>query len=63
MIESLISHFSKHFEMTQELIDTEEEGWYLRSVCSVKGKIVYEHHLLLEPLYNSMKQRLKEEEQ
>ena len=61
MIDTLIAHFSKHFKMEQSLVD-DETGWYLRSICSVKGKIVYEHHLMLEPLYESLKQRLDEEQ-
>ena len=61
MIDTLIAHFSKHFEMTQELIDTPEEGWYLLSTCRIKGKVVYVNRLPLDPLYESLKQRLDEE--
>ena len=59
MIESLISHFSKHFEMTQELID-DEKGWYLESICTLKGRVIYKHKLDLNPLYESMKSRMSE---
>ena len=56
MIESLINHFSKGFEMTQHLVD-DASGWYLQSTCSLNGKVIYTHRLDLLPLYDSMQKR------
>jgi len=57
MIESLIAHFTKNFAMDQELVD-DDTGWYLKSTCLLKGRVVYTHRLHLEPLYESMVDRL-----
>ena len=61
MIESIINNLSKHFHMEQELIDN-ETGWYLLSICTLKGRVIYKHKLDLSPLYKSMKSRLDEEQ-
>ena len=59
MIDSIINNISKHFHMTQELID-DEKGWYLESICTLKGRVIYKHQLDLNPLYESMKSRMSE---
>ena len=56
MIEKLIEHFTKGFELTQHLID-DETGWYLQSTCSFNGKVIYTSKLDLLPLYDSMQER------
>ena len=61
MIESIINNISKHFHMEQELID-DDSGWYLLSICTLKGRVIYQHKLDLSPLYESLKQRLDEEQ-
>ena len=59
MIESLINHFTKHFELTQHLVD-DDTGWYLQSTCSLNGKVIYVNRLDMSPLYESMSKRMSE---
>ena len=61
MIESIINNLSKHFHMEQELID-DDTGWYLLSTCTLKGRVIYKHRLDLNPLYQSLKERLENEQ-
>ena len=59
MIEKLINHFTKNFELTQHLVD-DDTGWYLQSTCSLNGKVIYVNRLDMSPLYESMKSRMHE---
>ena len=60
MIDKLIAHFTKHFELTQYLID-DDTGWYLQSTCSLNGKVIYVNRLDMTSLYESMKKRMEEQ--
>ena len=60
MIEKLIKSFTKGFEITNHMVDSKEEGWFLQTTCSYDGAVIYTHRLDLLPLYDSMKKRDQE---
>ena len=62
MIEQLIKKFTSGFEITNHLVDSKEEGWFLQTTCSYNSKVIYVNRLDLLPLYDSMKKRMEEQE-
>ena len=54
---AIIDKLSKHFNITQEIISTEDE-LTLVTKSKIGDKVVYEHSLDMLPLLEEMKKRL-----